>query len=59
MGVKFELKSFIMTVNQKNQLEIILNGELNEIERLTIELDRFAMENDLDDLIKNQVVVEV
>ena len=55
MGVKFELKSFIMTVNQKNQLEIILNGELNEIERLTIELDRFAMENDLDDLIKNQV----
>ena len=44
-----------MNTSQKNSIEIILNGHLDEIANLASALDRFCNDAVLSDLVKNQI----
>lgn len=44
-----------MNNSQKNSIEIILNGHLDEIANLASALDRFCNDAILSDLVKNQI----
>ena len=44
-----------MNTSQKNSIEIILNGHLDEIAHLASALDRFCDDAIMSDLVKNQI----
>ena len=44
-----------MNTSQKNSIEIILNGHLDEIAHLASALDRFCDDAVMSDLVKNQI----
>ena len=44
-----------MNTSQKNSIEIILNGHLDEIANLASALDRFFDDAIMSDLVKNQI----
>jgi hypothetical protein len=46
-----------MNTSQKNSIEIILNGHLDEIANLASALDRFFNDAIMSDLVKNQITV--